>query len=41
MTMPDERTRAVLQTYEFLKELRDPEATPGVPDEIRRQAQGC
>ena len=38
MTMPSERTRALLQTWEFLRELRSPEATPGVPDEIRRQA---
>lgn len=38
MTMPDERTRALRQTREFLQELMDSERTPAVPDEVRRQA---
>lgn len=41
MTMPHERTRAVLWTYELLNDLVNPEKTPGVPDEIRRQARYC
>ena len=39
MTMPDERTGAVMATREFLKELIDPTLTPGVPEAIRLQAQ--
>jgi len=38
MTTPRERTRALLQTKEFLGELADSDQTPGVPEEIRRQA---
>jgi len=38
MTMPYERTRAVLQAREFLQELVDATTTPGVPDEVRRIA---
>ena len=38
MTMPFERTRAVICTREFLHSLVDPVATPGVPDEVRRHA---
>jgi uncharacterized protein (DUF433 family) len=38
VTMPDERTRALWQTKEFLRELMSSEATPGVPEDIRRQA---
>lgn len=38
MTMPSERTRAVLQTEEFLKDLCDSSKTPRVPAEIRNQA---
>jgi len=38
MTMPDERTRAVLQTRAFLLELMDSEASPGLPDSVRREA---
>jgi hypothetical protein len=38
MTTPDERTRAVLETREFLQELLDTLATPGCPEEIRLQA---
>ncbi|MBL0719732.1 hypothetical protein JI742_07505 [Piscinibacter sp. Jin2] len=35
MTTPYERTRALLETRQFLDELTSSESTPGVPDEIR------
>lgn len=35
MTMPYERTRAVLHTREFLHELLDAATTPGVPESVR------
>jgi hypothetical protein len=38
MTLPYERTRAVVQTEEFLNDLINPEKTPKVPKEIRKQA---
>lgn len=38
MTMPDERTRAILQTKDFLVELLSAEQTPGVPATVRREA---
>lgn len=38
MTMPDERTRAILQTNDFLVELLSAEQTPGVPETVRREA---
>lgn len=38
MTLPYERTRAVVQTEEFLKELVDPAKTPRVPRSVRMQA---
>ena len=38
MTLPYERTRAVVQTEEFLKNLINPKKTPRVPKEIRKQA---
>ena len=38
MTTPRERTRALLQTKEFLRELIASDKTPGIPEEIRRQA---
>jgi hypothetical protein len=38
MTMPDERTRALLAAGEFLTELRDSLKTPGVPEVIREYA---
>lgn len=38
MTMPSERTAAVLNTREFLLELLDPKKTPRVPLEIRKRA---
>ena len=36
--MPDERTRAILQTKAFLVDLLSTEQTPGVPDSVRREA---
>lgn len=38
MTMPDERTRSLLQTRDFLEELCSSGQTPGVPEEVRREA---
>lgn len=38
MTLPDERTNAVLYTREFLLSLLDPKKTPKVPRKIRKQA---
>jgi len=38
MTIPVERTRAVLQTRSFLFDLLDPKQTPRVPREIRQRA---
>lgn len=38
MTLPYERTRAVVQTEEFLKDLINPKKTPKVPKEVRKQA---
>ena len=38
MTMPAERTRAVLQTREFLLQLVDTSLTPALPDSVRREA---
>jgi hypothetical protein len=38
MTLPFERTRAVVQTKEFLQQLTDPSKTPRVPKQIRQQA---
>lgn len=39
MTMPHERTRAVICAREFLRELADPTVTPGLPVAIRSRAQ--
>lgn len=38
MTMPCERTRAVLSAKEFMEELLDPKKTPRIPKSIRQQA---
>lgn len=38
MTMPDERTRAVINTRKFLSDLLNSKATPKVPKEIREKA---
>ncbi len=40
MTLPEERTRAVVQTREFLRALCDSELTPGVPTTVRERARG-
>lgn len=41
MTLPYERTRAVLMTEEFLRDLMDAKKTPRVPKDIRRMAYTC
>lgn len=38
MTLPDERTRAVLYARQFLRDLLDPKATPRVPRAVRERA---
>jgi hypothetical protein len=38
MTLPYERTRAVVNTHDFLLELLNPKLTPRIPKEIREQA---
>lgn len=38
MTLPYERTRAVMQTEEFLYSLLDPQQTPRVAKSIREEA---
>lgn len=38
MTVPCERTRAVIYTENFLKDLLDPKKTPKVPKSIRLRA---
>lgn len=40
MTIPVERTRAVLDTRDFLTSLLNPKLTPRVPADIRRRARG-
>lgn len=39
MTTPEERTRAVLKTREFLIALASPARTPDVPEIVRRRAE--
>lgn len=41
MTVPRERTNAVIFTESFLKDLLDPKKTPRVPKSIRQQAAHC
>lgn len=41
MTVPVERTNAVMRTEEFLQDLIDPKKTPRVPRQIREQALQC
>ena len=41
MTIPTERTRAVLCTRQFLRALLDPKQTPKVPRAIRKWAYRC
>jgi hypothetical protein len=38
MTIPTERTRAVLYARDFLSDLCNPKITPRVPSEVREQA---
>ena len=38
MTVPIERTNAVINTKQFLLDLLDPKVTPRVPKDIRRKA---
>jgi hypothetical protein len=38
VTIPYERTRAILQTKAFLEALQDPVKTPGVPEQMRAWA---
>lgn len=38
MTMPDERSRALLGANQFLQDLLDPKTTPGVPRVVRERA---
>lgn len=38
MTIPVERTNAILYTSEFLKDLMDPKKTPRIPKHIRLRA---
>lgn len=38
MTVPVERTNAVISTQKFLLELLDPKKTPRVPRSVRKQA---
>lgn len=38
MTLPIERTQAVLRTEKFLLKLCIPKESPGVPEEIRKEA---
>jgi hypothetical protein len=39
MTLPIERTNAVLRTEKFLMDLRDPKKYPRVPKAVREEAQ--
>jgi hypothetical protein len=41
MTLPDERTRALQYSRDFLRALLDPKLTPKVPKDIRRWAARC
>lgn len=38
MTVPYERTRALIEAYELLKRLQDPQETPRVPQWLREEA---
>lgn len=41
MTLPDERTRSLQKTREFLRSLLDPKKTPKVPKSVRQEAYSC
>lgn len=38
MTLPDERTRAVLRVERFLMDLRNPKKYPRIPKAVREEA---
>lgn len=38
MTLPSERTRSIILTERFLRNLADPKVTPGLPKRIREHA---
>lgn len=38
MTLPYERTRAVLRTEDFLRDMLDPKVTPRIPKQLRQHA---
>ncbi len=38
VTTPDERTRSIVQTRDFLAQLTSPSAIAGVPDTVREEA---
>jgi hypothetical protein len=38
MTLPNERTNAILNTRRFLLDLLDPKKTPRVPKDVRKKA---
>lgn len=38
MTLPNERTRAIVNTRNFLYDLADPKKTPRVPKAVRQEA---
>lgn len=40
MTLPAERTRAIIYTKQFLEQLLVPRLTPNVPDSVRATARG-
>ena len=40
MTLPAERTRAIIKTKQFLERLLDPTQIPEVPDSVRATARG-
>lgn len=41
MTVPSERRHAVNNTRQFLLDLQNPDRTPGVSEEVRREASRC
>ncbi|WP_157040520.1 BPSL0761 family protein [Polaromonas naphthalenivorans] len=40
MTLPAERTRAIIYTKQFLERLLVPRLTPDVPESVRQEARG-
>ena len=41
MTLPIERTNAVLNVERFLMDLRDPKKYPRVPEQLEKKQVGC